>query len=115
MNIELEVACEAAFRAYQHLILEGAAREMARMVLPVNCYTQWYFQIDLHNLFHFLRLRLDGHAQFEAREYAKVMVDMVKTVTPMAHEAFVDHVLNAKRLSASELAELESVKKLNLS
>lgn len=79
----------------------GLARELARMNLTLNFYTQWYWKIDLHNLFHFLTLRADPHAQYEARVYANVILDIVKRWVPIAAEAFVEHRLNALTLSSS--------------
>jgi len=82
---------------------DGLARELARMVLPVNYYTQWYWKIDLHNLMHFLSLRGDPHAQHEIRAYADVMLDILKSWVPLTYEAFVEHRLRAVTLSASAL------------
>lgn len=70
---------------------EGLARELARMNLPLNCYTQWYWKINLHNLLHFLNLRADSHAQYEIRVYAEVMLDVVKKWVPHCFEAFMKH------------------------
>ena len=67
---------------------EGLAREMARGVLSVNNYTEWYWKIDLHNLFHFLGLRMDSHAQYEIRMFANAMYDAIKPIVPFAAEAF---------------------------
>ncbi len=82
---------------------QGLARELARMNLSLNFYTQWYWKIDLHNLFHFLSLRADAHAQYEIRAYAEVMLDTVKRWVPAAHEAFCDYRLGAASLSAKAL------------
>ena len=82
----------------------GLARELARMNLTLNVYTQWYWKIDLHNLLHFLSLRTDAHAQFEIRAYAEVMLDVVKRWVPLAHAAFADYRLGGASLSASGLA-----------
>jgi thymidylate synthase (FAD) len=82
----------------------GIARELARMVLPANIYTQWYWKIDLHNLLHFLSLRADPHAQYEIRAYAEAMLDVVKRWVPIAHEAFLQHRLHAVTLSADAFA-----------
>lgn len=82
----------------------GLARELARMILPANIYTQWYWKIDLHNLLHFLSLRADPHAQYEIRAYAEVMLDVVRRWVPMACEAFADYGLGGLRLSAQGLA-----------
>ncbi len=87
------------------------ARELARIVIPTNVYTQWYWKIDLHNLFHFLSLRMDSHAQYEIREYANVMADMVKTCVPVAYEAFEDYMLNAMRLTGLEIQILRPILK----
>jgi thymidylate synthase (FAD) len=91
-----------AYTAYLALIDKGVAKETARMNLPLSLYTEWYWQIDLHNLFHFLKLRLDSHAQYEIRVYAEVMADMARAVAPMAYAAFEDHVLNTVTFSKSE-------------
>ena len=82
---------------------EGLARELARMNLPVNCYTQWYWKIDLHNLLHFLNLRADSHAQYEIRVYAEIMLDIVKKWVPHCYEAFVKHHKDGQNLSGPAL------------
>lgn len=81
----------------------GMAREMARMVVPVNIYTQWYWKVDLHNLFHFLKLRADPHAQKEIRVYAEAICKIVQAWCPVAYEAFEDYRLKAVNLSAAEV------------
>jgi thymidylate synthase (FAD) len=81
----------------------GISRELARINLPLSTYTQWYWKIDLHNLLHFLFLRLDEHAQWEIRQYAQVMAEMVKALCPIAWQAFCDYRLDAVRLSAPEI------------
>lgn len=96
----------AAYAAYSELIDDGIAREIARINLPLSVYTEWYWQIDLHNLFHFLRLRLDPHAQYEIRAYAEVMYNIAKEVAPMACASFENHILGGVRVSAKELAVL---------
>ena len=83
---------------------QGLARELARMNLTLNTYTQWYWKTDLHNLFHFLRLRADAHAQFEIRVYAEAMLDTVAAWVPAACQAFKDYRLGAVTLSAQMLA-----------
>ena len=82
------------------------ARELARINLPLGFYTQWYWKIDLHNLFHFLQLRVDPHAQYEIRVYARVIGDVVRRWVPAAWEAFVDYRLEATSLSRAELEAL---------
>jgi len=79
---------------------EGLARELARMNLPANIYTQWYWKVDLHNLFHFLRLRADAHAQYEIRVYAEELCKVVADWVPFAYKAFEDYRLGAVSLSA---------------
>ena len=95
-----------AYAGYQELLDEDVARELARINLPLSLYTEMYWQIDLHNLFHFLRLRLDAHAQFEIRAYAEVMAQLARAVAPLAYEAFEEHLLYAKTFSRSELGLL---------
>jgi len=110
----LEILKEDSSRCYTHYeemmnsdaegnILDenkkGLARELARMNLPLNIYTQWYWKVDLHNLLHFLSLRADSHAQYEIRAYADVMLDMVKKWVPFAYEAFMDYRMNSVNIS----------------
>jgi thymidylate synthase (FAD) len=81
----------------------GLARELARMVLPTNIYTQWYWKTDLHNLLHFLSLRADPHAQYEIRAYAEAMLDTLKRWVPLVYDAFLEYRMNAASISATEL------------
>jgi len=74
---------------------QGLTRELARMNLTLNYYTEWYWKIDLHNLLHFLALRVDSHAQYEIRMYAEAMLDIVKAWVPLAYEAFKDYRMNS--------------------
>jgi thymidylate synthase (FAD) len=83
---------------------QGLARELARMNLTLNAYTQWYWKIDLYNLFHFLSLRADAHAQYEIRVYAEAMLRTVEAWVPLACQAFRDYRLGAATLSAGMLA-----------
>jgi thymidylate synthase (FAD) len=83
---------EQSYQSYESLMNEhDLARELARMDLPVNYYTQWYWKIDLHNLFHFLSLRMDRHAQYEIRVYAEAIGAVVAAWVPLCWEAFVDY------------------------
>ena len=109
----LEMLKADSGRAYDHydqMLSEdgqqGLARELARMNLPANIYTQWYWKLDLHNLFHFLRLRADAHAQYEIRVYAEAMCDLVKTWVPAAYAAFEDYRLNAAQFSGPAMTTL---------
>jgi thymidylate synthase (FAD) len=81
----------------------GLARELARMDLTLNTYTQWYWKIDLYNLLHFLSLRADAHAQYEIRVYAEAMLDTVRRWVPLTHEAFMDYRMGGAQLSAAGL------------
>jgi len=83
---------------------QGLARELARMNLSLNFYTQWYWKTDLHNLLHFLSLRADAHAQYEIRVYADAMIKMLKAWVPATYQAFLDYRLGAVNLSAQMLA-----------
>jgi thymidylate synthase (FAD) len=82
---------------------DGLARELARMVVPTNFYTQWYWKIDLNNLFHFLSLRADAHAQYEIRVYADVICDILEKWCPIAYEAFRDYRLTGAAVSGPGL------------
>jgi thymidylate synthase (FAD) len=82
---------------------QGLARELARMNLTLNAYTQWYWKTDLHNLLHFLSLRADAHAQYEIRVFAEAMLETVKAWVPMTFEAFRDYRLGAVTLSSQML------------
>jgi thymidylate synthase (FAD) len=106
----LEILKSDANRAYDHyesMISEdgqqGLARELARMNLPANIYTQWYWNVDLHNLFHFLRLRADSHAQYEIRVYADEICKIVADWVPFAYKAFEDYRMGGETLSAAAL------------
>ncbi|QQO09515.1 FAD-dependent thymidylate synthase [Breznakiella homolactica] len=91
---------------YSALIDQGLARELARINLPLSLYTEWYWQIDLHNLFHFLSLRLDSHAQKEIRLYAEVLLDITRKVAPRCCDSFERHMLGGVSFSREEFAEL---------
>jgi len=118
----LRLLHDDATRAYDHYVdmlnenpdgtprdpaKQGLARELARMNLTLNTYTQWYWKIDLHNLFHFLSLRADAHAQYEIRVYAEAMMEAVRAWVPIAAQAFEDYRLGAVTLSAQMLAVVQ--------
>ena len=107
----MEGSQEHAYKEYQDLLETELAREVARINLPVSNYTEWYWKIDLHNLFHFLNLRMDSHAQYEIRVYADAMAEITKAAVPMAYEAFEDYILNADRFSGKELTALKGFMK----
>ena len=104
----LTSANEKTYADYNTMLEDDIARELARINLPLSLYTQWYWNIDLHNLFHFLKLRLDYHAQWEIQEFGKVMAEMAKAVAPLAYQAFEDHLVNAVKFSGNELAALKA-------
>jgi len=85
----------------------GLARELARMNLPLNIYTQWYWKTDLHNLLHFVSLRADPHAQYEIRVYAEALLETIKRWVPLACEAFAKNVMGGTHLSAGALAVVQ--------
>ena len=87
----------------------GIARELARMNLTLNTYTQWYWKIDLNNLLHFLKLRADAHAQYEIRVYADIILDIVKKWVPITYEAFEDYRVGGTELSAKEILILKKI------
>lgn len=89
---------------YEERLKFGVAREQARKDLPLSTYTEAYWKIDLHNLFHFLGLRLDEHAQWEIRQYANAILKLIEPIVPSSVEAFRDYQLNAMTLSVAEIA-----------
>ena len=110
-NIVREISEEQKrlYKQYESYMAAGVAREVARANLPVSLYTEWYWKIDLHNLLHFLSLRMDPHAQKEIRVFAEAMAVFVKKQCPVAWEAFEEHVLHGAQLSAGDLKILSEV------
>lgn len=104
----VEKQCEIAFNDYQAALAGGVGRELARVAMPLCAFTEWYWKIDAHNLFHFLSLRMDKHAQKEIRDYADAMFSMVEMAMPDAAQAFLDYRLNAMTLSALEIEAVRS-------
>ena len=96
-------------RDYERMNEDGIARELSRIVLPTSAYTEWYWKNDLHNTLHFLRLRMDEHAQYEIREYANAMAGIVKKIVPFAYEAFEDYVVNSVTFSPEEQTALTRI------
>ena len=97
------------YEAYREMLDDGISRELARINLPLSLYTEWYWQIDLHNLFHFLKLRMDEHAQWEIRQYANALAVIAKAVAPWAYESFEEHILYGANFSRSEIAALKDM------
>lgn len=102
----LRMDAHQAYEHYTEMIERGVSRELARTNLPVSIYTEWYWKIDLHNLMHFLRLRLDSHAQHEIQVFGQAMAQIVKEAFPLAWEAFEDYVLYSERFSRIEIEAL---------
>lgn len=98
-----------AFATYSQFLEADMAKELARINLPLGTYTEWYWKIDLRNLFHFLGLRLDKHAQYEVRVYAEALWTIVQDWCPLAAEAFVDYELEAEAFSRMDLAMLRDI------
>ncbi len=103
----LKADSDRAYDHYEEMLSnegqQGLARELARMNLPANIYTQWYWKVDLHNLFHFLRLRADPHAQYEIRAYADAICELTKAWVPLAYAAFEEYRLGGAQFSATAL------------
>lgn len=87
----------------------GLARELARMNLTLNYYTEWYWKIDLHNILHFLSLRADNHAQYEIRAYADVMLDIIKRWVPITYDAFMEYRVRGVSLSGNGLQVIKAL------
>ncbi len=102
---------KGAYSDYESMLDDNIARELARINLPLSLYTEWYWQIDLHNLFHFLKLRMDKHAQKEIRLYACKIYEICKELCPWSFKAFDRHILNAVRLSGPEKSAVKSLLK----
>jgi thymidylate synthase (FAD) len=109
INAEIESDQRSLYGHYEGMLAEGMARELARINLPLSLYTEWYWQIDLHNLFHFLRLRLDPHAQYEIRAYGEALAQCAKAVAPFAYEAFEEYGLHGAHFSRTELKLLRAL------
>ena len=98
---------EEAYEQYESYLAGNMRRELARVNLPVSLYTEWYWKIDLHNLLHFLQLRLDTHAQYEIRVFAEAMAEIVKGQVPLAWKAFEDYSLQSIKLTRLEIEVLQ--------
>jgi thymidylate synthase (FAD) len=99
----------SAYANYSEILNDGIARELARINLPLSMYTEWYWQMDLKNMLHFLKLRMDSHAQWEIQEYARAIAEIVKAVCPLAYESFERHILRGAKFSADEIAAINAL------
>ena len=105
--VDFTEAATACSDAYKSLLRRGVSREQARGILPLSTYTEAVWKIDLHNLMHFLALRLDNHAQQEIREYASAILDLVEPLFPLTFEAFFDYRLHSLQLSATDILAIQ--------
>lgn len=103
----MEADQSRAFKNYEVMINDTIARELARINLPLSTYTEIYWQMDLHNLFHFLKLRCDAHAQKEIRLYADTILDIIEKVVPIATKSFKAHILNSIVFSDKEVLAIK--------
>ncbi|GMO26363.1 MAG: FAD-dependent thymidylate synthase [Termitinemataceae bacterium] len=101
-------AQKKSYDDYKNILDKGLAREIARINLPLSLYTEIYWQMDLNNLFHFLKLRLGAHAQKEIRDYAKVLLDISKKVAPACCDSFERRILNEVSFSKDEIEEIKN-------
>ena len=103
--------CEGDFKLYREFLDSGVVREQARMVIPLNTYTEWYWKIDLHNLLHFLDLRCDSHAQQEIRVYADAVLELIRPLVPWTLDAWQDYspYRNGLMLTGFEVAQLHKI------
>ncbi|MFA7256491.1 MAG: FAD-dependent thymidylate synthase [Kiritimatiellales bacterium] len=99
----------SSYANYSEILNDGIARELARINLPLSMYTEWYWQMDLKNMLHFLKLRMDSHAQWEIQEYARAIAQIVKAVCPLAYESFERHILRGAKFSSDEIAAIKAL------
>ncbi|HRQ72834.1 MAG TPA: FAD-dependent thymidylate synthase [Phycisphaerales bacterium] len=107
--VEFLRTVESAYEKYLGLTERGVSRELARIGLPINVYTEWYWKCDLHNTLRFLSLRMDPHAQQEIRAYAQAMHDLIVPILPLTMEAWRDYEMESLRLSRLEADALRSI------
>jgi len=100
--------CQGAFVIYNNLLEEGCCRELARSHLPQSTYTEFYWKINLHNLLHYLELRMEAGAQQEIREYANAMYKLVKDKVPIVMQAFMDFRVNAMSFTGPEIEAINN-------
>ena len=112
LNRALSEQYKCAFKLYEQLLEKGVCREQARGVLPQSTYTSFVWKMDLHNLMHFLQLRMDHHAQKEIRDYATAIYELVQPLVPHAMEAFMDFRVNAMQLTGPEIEAINSGKEI---
>lgn len=106
--LKQKASCDLAFHTYHELLDKGCSRELARTHLPVSTYTEFFWKINLHNLFHFLELRMDSHAQKEIRDLATKMFDLIQPIVPLCTEAFMDYRVGKIVLSRVEIEAIRN-------
>jgi thymidylate synthase (FAD) len=99
----------SVYQSYREMLDDGISRELARINLPLSLYTQWYWQMDLNNLFHFLKLRLERNAQWEIRQYAEAIARIARAVAPLAYDSFEEHSLFGANFSRTEIGALRAM------
>lgn len=109
IQADLKKGQKKAYESYKDLIEKGLAREIARINLPLSLYTEFYWQMDLNNLFRFLKLRLDPHAQLEMRKYAEIILEIVRKVCPVATASFENIMLKQVAFNGEEIDALRRV------
>lgn len=109
IQADLKKGQKKAYESYKDLIEKGLAREIARINLPISLYTEFYWQMDLNNLFRFLKLRLDPHAQLEMRKYAEIILEVVRKVCPVATASFENIMLKQVAFNGEEIDALRKV------
>ena len=107
----IELACQKSYVEYEKFLADGISREQARMILPVNLYTEWYWKVDAHNLMHFLALRCDSHAQWEIRVFAEAMLELISPIIPITIEAWNDYHQHRGAVKLTRL-EIDALKKM---
>lgn len=109
IRTSMEIECEKSFENYNDYLRDDLSRELARINLPLSTYTEMYATVDLHNLFHFIKLRSDSHAQWEIQQYSNALFDLIKPIVPISCKAFEDYVLNSVTFSKQEMEIVRSM------
>jgi thymidylate synthase (FAD) len=107
--LSIDNACKFSFEVYNQLLDDSMPREIARGVLPFNTYSEMYATVDLHNLLHFLRLRLDQHAQYEIRVYAEAILDLIRAVVPETVTAWYVHEFGTARIQKADIRRMLAI------
>lgn len=107
----LQTSSDRAYKDYEKSLADGISREQARMILPVNLYTEWYWKVDAHNLLHFLALRCDSHAQMEIRVFAEAMLELISPIIPTTIEAWNDYHYHRQAIKLTRL-EVDALREL---